>query len=707
MDHEGARGLMALAVESGLGTEQEQELALHLVGCSECKALYEGLQYAQAALSRLGRSDPPTRALEEAIHRATTVLRGEADPGPMAQAPAVPPPAHLVRIPGDADSTTPPPLSPTAFSELEVEPEIPEVLTEAGPATEADIAAAADIFEVDTRPPLPPEPAIPTDFAQPTDDLQLEEPLPPSPLEPIPLEPLPSEPVPDLTLEPPVRELEPILPVEVAPPRSELPDADLPEPETEPARELPPEARPRGGAGFGAWLAAIAATLVLAVLAAYIVTREQGLGGGDLPTPDEVRSRVERVFGEMKSLKASFTIRRLDLYPVGREGQSLTYSFSDGEMAGRIVYDRAEGYREQTAVEVGGQEITRTRTVRTQEETRTLTGAGAEAQLTIERNAPLGPPDGTFHPSLGSLERSLSTAAAQLVDARELDVLGVRSADDREVLEVRFPVEATELSRADLMGVLLDTRTYFPVHVRREISRANASVLGPSTVLSDNAIATAFGDRDRITTEIVDLRDVVVDDIILPGDLILDVPEGVETQERDAGFAAVRRGDLASRLEFTPFFPRSLPSGFEERSLAVFTGEPGAWGPNNTFPAPDGVMQAIYFDGKTTFTITERHMPDGPFDTKGSPLSGGGIPIQTRSVERAEKTFFYAWSPEVPPHAYGFLGNVFAVVSGYAPAEQLIEIVSSLGEAPVEAPSADLQVSQSPGTSPTPSPASP
>lgn len=706
MDHDGARNLMAVAVEGDLAQDDERELALHLVGCKECKSLYDGLHTAQTALGRLSRSDPPTRALEEAIHRATTVLRGEADPGPMAHAPAVPPPAHLVR-PREPGSE-PPPLSPTAISEPNLEPAAPEVLTEAGPATEADIAAAAEIFEAEVGPALPPEPDLPplADLAASAEDVRIEEPPPmpvPPPFEPPEAaEPYPVPPEPDLTLEPPPPGPEPIPPVHVGTPPADLPAVETPEPAA-PAHPGPAEARPRGSAGLGPWLAAIAATLVLALLAGYLITREQGLGGGDLPAPDEVRGRVSRLFDEMKSLKASFTIRRLDLYPVGREGGSLTYSFSDGEMAGRIVYDRAEGYREQITVEVGEQEVSRTRIARTSQETRTVSGAGADAQLVTERNAPLGPPDGPFRPSLGSLERSLGTAVADLVEANDLEVLGVRTADDREVLEVRFPVQATERSRADVIGVLLDTRTFFPVHVRREISRANASVLGPEEVLSENAIATAFGDRDRITTEIVDASEVVVDDIILPGDLVLDVPEGVGSQERDGGFATVRRADAESRLGFAPLFPRSLPRGFEEVSIAVFIGEPGAWGPNGVYPAPDGVMHATYFDGKTTFTVTQRLMPGGPFDTRGSPLATGGLPIETRSVERAEKTFFYGWSPEVPPHAYGFLGGVFALVSGYLPADQLVAIVSSLTEAPAEAP-ADLGVAPTPGASPSPTP---
>lgn len=698
MDHDGARNLMAVAVEGGLAKEQEEELALHLVGCTECRTLYGGLETAHIALGRLSRSHPPTRAVDEAIHRATTVLRGEADPGPMARAPAIPPPAHLVR-PGhlpeadakeaEPEETEPPALPPEELPvlpteappspvELEPAPEVvpPAAIADTPAVTEADVAGPLPSEESEPAragPELPPElpPIEPADQA------------PPPRLEPTPTEALPTPP--EWAAAPP----EPV----VLPPRAPPPPEALPEVTEvpQPIPDRPHEPHPRAAPGLGPWLGAIAATVVLALLAGYLISRGQGLGGGDAPSPDEVRGRVARLFTEMKSLKASFTIRRLDLYPVGRSDGSLQYSFSDGEISGRIVYDRAEGYREQTTVRVGGRQISRTQTSRTSENTQTLEGTGADAQLVVETSSPLGPPDAPFRPSLGTLERSVSTAAAELADASDLEVLGVRTAEEREVIEVRFSTEATELSRADVVAVLLDARTYFPVLVRREITRANAPVLGPEDVLTDNAIATAFGTRDRITTEIASLSDVVVDDIILPGDLVLDTPEGVRAQDRNGGYQVVRRADAAGRLEFTPLYPRTLPSGFDELQVAVFAGEPGAWGPNNSYPAPDGVMHATYFDGNTTVTIVQRHMPGGSFDTHGSPLQTGGLPVATRSVERAAKTFFYGWSPEVPPHAYGFLGNTFAVVSGYLPADELIAIVSSLAEAPAEAP-ADADV---------------
>ena len=82
MDHEGARRLMAEAMEGALGTDDEKELALHLVGCDECKGIYEGLQQAHPALTSIELGYPSTQSIDAAVHRATTVLRGEADPAP-------------------------------------------------------------------------------------------------------------------------------------------------------------------------------------------------------------------------------------------------------------------------------------------------------------------------------------------------------------------------------------------------------------------------------------------------------------------------------------------------------------------------------------------------------------------------------------------------------------------------------------------------
>ena len=101
-DHDGARRLMAEAMEGQLGQADERELALHLVECEECKGIYEGLQQAHPALESIELGYPSTPSLDAAVHRATTVLRGEADPGPHGltdEPPRLPEEdAHTVRI---------------------------------------------------------------------------------------------------------------------------------------------------------------------------------------------------------------------------------------------------------------------------------------------------------------------------------------------------------------------------------------------------------------------------------------------------------------------------------------------------------------------------------------------------------------------------------------------------------------------------------
>src|SRR5688572_2512934 len=58
MDHEGARKLMAEAMGGRLSSDDERELALHLVTCSECKTIYDGLQKAHPALESIELGHP-------------------------------------------------------------------------------------------------------------------------------------------------------------------------------------------------------------------------------------------------------------------------------------------------------------------------------------------------------------------------------------------------------------------------------------------------------------------------------------------------------------------------------------------------------------------------------------------------------------------------------------------------------------------------
>ncbi len=676
LDHEGARRLMAEAVGGQLGSDDERELALHLVGCNECKIVYEGLQHTNPALGAIELGSASIEALDAAVFRATTVLRGEADPGPMGLSEEAPrigdiPDANTVRIdshyepeptftPGAPHLATgpmhppPPPSSSWDVPEVHVRAIEPDVVPDVVP----DVIP--DVIEEPIRP----------DGAPPKVSIELEE-LPP-------VEPQVGEP-----LVAPRSEIESLL------------DEDRGRYET---LQTPIEDDGADMGGPGPWLLAIAVAVVLAVVAGLLVFRGQGLfggGGGDLPTAAEVRRSVERSFTDMKSLKTSFEINKVNLYRVGREAGSLNYSFSNGIFTGRIAYDRALGYKQDLALEVGGVEVERAEIVQTAEETRSLVGSGADRRLLIERNPPLGPPDGSLRPSLGTLEDALGTAATLLAGADDLKVVGSTERDGRKLYTVVANIRATELSRADRIEAALDATTSFPVIVKRSISRPNARVLGPSSALTDEDIDRAFADNERVTTEVVELGSLQYDEIVLPNDLVLDVPGGVDEQSRDSKYERLARPELTA-LDFSPLLPRTLPSGFEEKLFAVYRGQPQNWGPGKTLSKPESVFHSEYFDGKTTITVTQRKLK-AKFALKGSPLARAGLPITVKRLTQADKEFFFGTSPELPPHAYGFLGNTFVMAVGYASQAQLIGVLASLAEEP----SAISDLSPSPSGSPS------
>jgi hypothetical protein len=753
LGHAGARELMAAAIEGSLPVSQERELAVHLVGCADCKKLYSNLQQAELALRGLAFSHPPSDAVDTAVTRATTVLRGEADPGPGSWGPVPagaaapvgeevdiaapgdfeshsppipipapifvePKPAHDMQtgeLPGAEDSDEPrfvrailsdPDSTPVAAAviptpveeahepaEPEPEPPPPPATSplEPVPAPVADepvwTPPPRDDFDIDSPGARPPRPGALSEEL--TDDDLVLPTLPPRPGEdepeqgfvpPEPTEVLAPVDAPIVIGPPPVAP-EPYAPPEpFAPPEpyaAELADAEPP-PRGDVTRRPAPTRAPRRRAGAGPWLAAITVAVILALVALFVFTRSQ-TGGGKTPTAQEVRERVQAAFSQMRSIKASFTIRRLDLYPVSRRGATMQYSFSDGTTTGRLVFDRAGGFREESATDVANNEIATVRVAQTVGELRTLQGTGAAAKLVVVRNPALGPPDGGFYPSLGSLDRGVGSVAQMIVDASGLEVLGLRKTNDGQIVDVRFDVVPNELTRADRIEVSLDTRNYFPVHIRREISRANGRVLAPESILGGAALQTAFGNRDRILTEDTVITDLVVGDVILPGDFVLDVPQGATTQNVTGSFQRVARADLGTKLHFAPLFPQ-LSSDYTEQALAVFNGTPGKWGPAGSYPPPDAIFQATYFNGKRTIVITERHMK-APFNITGSPITGRTLPITVTPQTRADKTFFYAWSPEVPAHAYGFLGDVFVMVTGNASADDLVGILAGMSQA--------------------------
>jgi hypothetical protein len=742
LDHDGARRIMAAGVEGRLETAEERDLALHLVGCPECKRLYEGLQQAHPALAAIGVGTPPSSAVDAAVRRATTVLRGDADPGPLSPAGAVP---TGERPRTDWEKETGPLLAEDA-----VEPrEEPKAQPTEQPLVEASIAESPPppvTKPTEPQRPEPPgEPAPPPKPTPPPQERVLttlpfvteEEPAAPKPPPPEPpppsrppSPPSPEPPTPTRPPSPPVREIElPILPpraadtpvrpteppvhatVPLSPAPTRVSSSTVGPPVSYPdevealldedyAREpmgLPGRpTREDRDVGPGPWLAAIAVTIALAVLAAVLITRGGGIfgGKGDLPSAEEASSRMQRVFTDMKSLKTSFSIRRLSLYRVGGQPASLAYSFANGLYTGRIVYDRAEGYRQEVSLDVSDREVDKAKIVQTDAETKSIVGSSNE--LFDEKRPPLGPPDGQLRLKLGVLEQSVGAAVNMMLDADDVQVVGRTEQDGHELYQLIADVEANELTRADRIEIFLDARNFFPTIVRRTLARADAGVLGPPDVLTDDAISTAYGDRGRITTELVQLDNVVLDDIVLPGELVLDAPAGAQTKASDSGYERVARNQAAEKLPFKPLYPRTLPEGFKEQAVAVYTGEKHPWGPGGRYPAPDGVLHASYFDGLRTIVVTERNIPTGPFTLDASPLQGSGLPVTVRSFDRAAKRFFYGVSPETPPHAYGFLGNVFVMVVGYAPATDLIDVLASLGEAPGQA------VAPSPGATSSP-----
>jgi hypothetical protein len=703
VDHSDARRLMARAFETPLTQDMERDLALHLVGCAECKVLYEGLQHAHPALSSLAPGSPPGDAIERAIERAITVLRGEADPGPVAR--NAPPEAPPIEALPDNYQAGPVVIQPAETKAEELLP-LDEVEWEESPGAVRPVEA--------DRQPIEPPPGATEDVVAPPVDAPAALEAPSAPDEDVDLAPeLP--PVEEELIQIPARpEVRPEMPrFEDPVPARVQPRSEIDELLDEERRRLEPlpyveEELAGEGPRPSTWFLAVAAVVALFVITFFIITRGPNLfggGQGDLPKPDEVKNGVERAFKDMRSLKADFSIERLGLYRIGTKDKAAVYSFSNGRYTGKLTYDRAEGYRQQFTLEARGNELTRANIVQSADETQSIIGRGSQASYIVEKLPPLGPPDGAFRPSLGLLEDAIGSVAGLMAGASDLKVVGKSQNDTRDLYEVRFSVRATELSRADQMDVFFDSQTFLPVKISRSISRDNAQVLGPSSALTSDVLDRAFGSNARVTTEVTELSNIVKDDIILPGDFAVNPPTGVKEQESDSHFERVTRASL-SKLDFKPLFPSPVPSGFEEQQLTVFRGTPPKWGPQGTYPAPSNIFQVSYFDGKTTIVVTERQLSK-PFDLGGrSPLRGGTLPITVRTVERDGDTFYFGTSPEVPPHAFGFIGNTFVMASGYAPQARLIGVLTSLQEASAEVP-APIELSPSPGatgsTSPSPS----
>jgi hypothetical protein len=688
MDHGDARRLMAKSLETKLGRDEERDLALHLVGCAECKRLYAGLQHAHPALASLAPGSPPADAIDRAVLRSTTVLRGEADPGPIARQGH----DHPTNPDAFTDDYRPGPIvihPPAAPPEPEPEVGLDEVEWDESPGAVRPTEADEPSPRIVEQPPALPVEDEPTVAASS-----------PTPFEPEPLDELPPPPPPIEREVPPAAD--PTPPV-IVQPRSEI--EELLEEERRRLEPLPyTEEEEADAPRTGMWLIAIAVTVAIAVIALVLVTKGQKLLGSstaDLPKPSDVEGRVARAFTDMKSLKASFDIERLSLYRVDTKDNAAVYSFGNGTYRGNIVYDRAEGYRQAFTLKVGGRELSRATVVQSADQTQSVIGRGATAAYVIEKRPPLGPPDGALRPSLGLLEDAIGTVPAMLSTASDVKVVAKSQKDGRDLYEVRFSVKPSELTRADQIDVFVDAENYVPMIVRRSISRDNAGVLGPGSALTPSVLDRAFGKNTRVTTEVAQLSNVVKDDIILPGDFALNPPPGLKAQTSDGNFEQITQAELSTKLDFKPLFPTSLPSDFQQAQLAVYRGKPAAWGPNNSFPAPKNVFQEAYFNGATTIVITEKQMST-PFDITTSPLQAS-LPITVRTVNRGTRTFYYGTSPEVPPHAFGFIGNTFVMASGYAPEAELIKALATLQEQAVTVPPL---LTVSPGSSLSPAPSS-
>lgn len=712
LDHDEARGIASQALDGSLDRPQEQELAVHLVSCPACKMFHDNLERARRAVREGLARAPSPEVLDAAVHRATTVLRGDADPGP---------PLTTVEGPAPTDAETVPP-SYEDFAPRDEEPGPPV----GGPGTPAPAATPdtgepspdEDLFfdiegtEVDEEPPPPGEPeeglpAEPGPEPPPTPpgpgpagtEVGPTESTPAEPMGPVGEEP-PTVPVagpPEEPTEPPPPESPEGPPVQ-SPPTGEAPEgapsveelAVEPRPDTEEGpREGPPPPREAGLRWrAGPTAVAILATVAVAVLAAILVLNRGGgeeEPAGDLPSVEEVREGMGAVFDDMTSLETSYSITRLSLYRIRTEEGRIVYSFSNAEQTGRIVFEDPLRLRQERTLEVPESRAVRSTIVRTPEELRMLRQDGEEETATAVANYPLGPPEGRLVPKLGILEEAIGSVARMAQDSRELEVIGWEQLDEDgfQAIRVAFPVAAEPFTRTDRIEALLDPQSFLPLRVTRTLSREDAAVLGPPEILSEDAIEAAFGDRDRITTELATLENVTLNDVVLPGEFVLDLPSEVTPEPSDGGFDHdVSRAEIPSLLPFTPLMPTELSTGFREQSIAVSTGDPTAWGPDDTYPAPSGILETTYSDGKTTIVLSQREQPEGPFELERSPLAEVGEPVTTRTFVRSGIQLTYAISPEIPPHVYGFVGDVFVLVSGYAPQEDLVRIASSLEEAP-------------------------
>ena len=694
MDHTSAKDLASRALEQPLDADQERDLALHLVSCADCKQFYDGLHGMRSALHRLKGATVPAEVVSASVHRAGAILQGQADPGPLGRAVPVPPDpgweqeqAQAVPEPGPDEG-----LEDTADDAVADEPEL-----ETTAPMVIDVGADEGFTHEEPRtvvvqPAAPAPPVVPVRSAG---HVRIRPDGPSAPSEP-PLPPTPPE------------------------------GAQVIWEEDEP--------RPRSTRTPLAFLLLLISALAFGGLAIAMLAGgdDQRPEGSPLPSTDAVVRGVATAFEELDAVQAEFTIQRLSVYPVpppadeieptptatpsrrtaapddeddeSSAGGRVTFSFSLATTKGRVAYEAPDRLREERVLDVPDAAPVRTTVVRTSDESRTLVIEPADRRAEVVVDPPLGPPSGRLAARLGVLEDAIAAPAAMLLGAERIEVVGQARVGSTDAVRVRFRVDPDPFTRADTIEMLLDRQTHFPLRVTRSISKADAQVLGPEQLLTPDAIDTAFGDRDRMTIERVDLTDLELNGVVLPGEFQIEVPEGVEPETTEADMQTATEEVVADQ-DWAVLEPDPVPDGFRKERTVVATGRPVPWGPRDRYPAPVGVVQSLYFNGRTTVVVDQRQLRRGPFDVEDSPLPGTTMPVTQRTLEAGpDRTFTYAVSPEVPPHVYGWVDDVFVVVTGYAPADDLLAFAAAM-RAPEPSPSPEGSPGGSPRTSPTGSPA--
>jgi hypothetical protein len=447
----------------------------------------------------------------------------------------------------------------------------------------------------------------------------------------------------------------------------------------------------------GWWIAALVGTVALAAVAVFVVT-----SGGvldrvrvGLPSAGTVRQKVLSALDGANSVQASWTSTRLGLYR--RPGEAkIVYAFTNATETGRVTFSDPASLREERTLSVPGQPDSHTAFVAQGTQLVTKLEEPERREAVVVSNAAPGPPEEPQRGRLGALEPTFGSVARLVATARDVRVEGRGTLRGRRGWRVVLRVPADELTRADRIDVLLDSKSFVPIRVERFISRRHAEILGPPELLSEAAIDAQFAGRDRIVSELATMDRLRIDGDVPSDAFLLPPPDGVTPENRDDKWETVDRSLIESKLPFKPLLPTGLPSGFREAGFAVSTARPLLWGPRRSFPAADGALQVVYTDGATTIVLSERRVSRGRERITGSPLAGA-LPVSVRPAGAGGLEF--GISSEVPPHVFGFIGDLYVMASGFVPERDLEALLSSIEPEATAAPS-----SSSPSASPSASP---